>query len=211
MKKSSLLISLLALLATSATAIESSVFVSAWSPKDLNTGMGGGISLSQPVGKHFEFSVRGVFFPALDGNDEANLLGLSMPYTAVTPSPGYDTTVSVISLGADASVLWPGDDRFTPYVGVGIGYYIPDVDQSKYHFVRHDNSAGCSLFTGTKVKLFGSWSCFVETRYTVARCLSEKEYGSSGSGSYVPLVNLMTDDTLRLSGFSASAGIDYAW
>ena len=131
----------LALLAGPASAADFGLFGSYWDTKDADNavGVGGKIDFAH----HFE--LRASYFSDL---------------TADTSPESRDFEIKAIPLEAGLNFKFAPSDRFTPYVGGGIGYYLLDTNRGDI-----DDETGWYGVVGANIRGSSSLGFMVEGIY----------------------------------------------
>jgi opacity protein-like surface antigen len=131
----------LALLAGPASATDFGLFGSSWETKDADQGLGLGGKLG--VGRFFE--LRAAYFSDL---------------TADTSPERRDFEIKAVPLEAGLAFKFAEGERFTPYVGGGVGYYLLDTNRGEI-----DDETGYYAVLGADFKAASGLGVMVEGIY----------------------------------------------
>jgi opacity protein-like surface antigen len=131
----------LALLAGPASATDFGLFGSYWDTKDADSGLGGGVKIN--FARIVE--LRASYFSDL---------------TADVDPESRDFEIKAIPLEAGLAFKFAENERFTPYVGGGIGYYLFDTNRGDI-----DDETGWYAVVGADIKGASGFGFMVEGIY----------------------------------------------
>ena len=169
--------------ASMASANGLGVYGSYWDTKDADSGFGGGAKLSMSFGQYFAVEARGTYFNDLS-KDEGPL----------------NVDLQVIPVEAGLVLNMPLSDAVTPYIGGGGGYYFLKADTDAGS-VDIDDEVGWYAIAGLEIKLSDAVALFAEGKYT----------GVEGTAKNDNVDNIVDKVDIDLSGFGGNAGLLLKW
>jgi hypothetical protein len=166
----------LVFLAGPAMATDFSAYGAYWDTKDADNALGAGAKVS------FGFvELRGTYFSDV---------------TADTDPERFDFEVSAIPLEAGVAFKFAEGERFTPYVGGGVSYFLLDTSEGDI-----DDETGWYAVVGADIKGSSGFGFMVEGIY---RGMEATVRGDDPS-------DIVGDVDIDLGGLGVNAGVVWSW
>ncbi len=170
-------VAVLALLAGPASAADFGLFGAYWDTKDADQALGGGVKV-----------------------DFARIVELRASYfsdlTADTSPESRDFEIKAVPLEAGLNFKFAQSDRFTPYVGGGIGYYLLDTNRGDI-----DDETGWYAVVGADIKGSSGLGFMVEGIYRGMEATVRDDDPNDITG----------DVDVDFGGLGVNAGLVWSW
>ncbi len=153
-------------------------FGSYWKTKDEDAGFGGGVKAAVGLIKNLSVEARAAYFGDV--------------------SEGFDLKVTPLELGL--TYAFPVNEKFTPYIGAGAGYFMLDGSSDQYGDLEFDNQMGFYGLGGLEYEFAKSWALLAEITYTSVKT---GDYSQTGGHHDFP--------SEKLDGLGANLGVLWTW